>query len=54
MLQVVAPRLLRIVVGSRFDRESGTVFLEIRETAKLWELVRCPEEGGLVFCKGVS
>jgi transposase len=38
------------VVESRFERESGTVFLEIRETAKLWELVRCPEEGGLVFC----
>jgi transposase len=38
------------VTESRFERESGTVFLEIRETAKLWELVRCPEEGGLVFC----
>ena len=24
------------VVESRFERESGTVFLEIRETAKLW------------------
>ena len=38
------------VVESRFERASGTVFLEIRETAKLWELVRCPEDGGLVFC----
>ena len=38
------------VVESRFERESGTVFLEIRETAKLWELVRCPQEGGLVSC----
>ena len=38
------------VVESRFERTSGTVFLEIRETPKLWELVRCPEEGGLVFC----
>ena len=38
------------VIESRFERESGTVFLEIRETAKLWELVRCPEDGGLVFC----
>jgi transposase len=38
------------VIESRFERESGTVFLEIRETAKLWEWVRCPEEGGLVFC----
>jgi hypothetical protein len=24
------------VTESRFERESGTVFLEIRETAKLW------------------
>lgn len=38
------------VTESRFEWESGTVFLEIRETAKLWELVRCPEDGGLVFC----
>jgi hypothetical protein len=27
------------VVESRFERTSGTVFLEIRETPKLWELV---------------
>jgi transposase len=38
------------VVESRFDRESGTVFLEIRETSHLWESVRCPKEGGLAFC----
>jgi transposase len=38
------------VIASRFERENGTVFLEIRETPKLWELVRCPAEGGLVFC----
>ena len=38
------------VVESRFERESGTVCLEIRETPKLWELVRCPEDGGLVSC----
>ena len=38
------------VIESRFERASGTVFLEIRETPKLWDLVRCPEEGGLVFC----
>lgn len=38
------------VMESRFDQESGTVFLEIRETAQLWNLVRCPKEGGLVFC----
>ena len=38
------------VIENRFERESGTVFLAIRETSKLWDLVRCPEEGGLVFC----
>jgi hypothetical protein len=31
------------VTESRFERESGTVFLETRETAKPWELVRYPE-----------
>lgn len=24
--------------------------LDIRETAQLWELVRCPKDTGLVFC----
>jgi len=38
------------VSASRFERESGTVFLEIRETLRLWESVRCPKDGGLVFC----
>jgi transposase len=38
------------VVESRFERESGTVFLEIRETSRLWESTRCPKDGGLVFC----
>ena len=38
------------VVESRFERETGTVFLEIRETDRLWESVRCPEEGGPAFC----
>lgn len=38
------------VIESRFERESGTVFLEIRETSRLWESVRCPEDGGWVFC----
>ena len=38
------------VVESRFDRGSGTVFLEIGEAAKLWELVRCPKDGGFVSC----
>ena len=36
------------VIESRF--EGGTVFLEIRETAHLWEVTRCPKEGGLCFC----
>jgi transposase len=35
---------------SRFERETGTVFLEIRETPKLWEGVRCPQDGGMAFC----
>lgn len=38
------------VIESRFERESGTVFLEIRETAKLWETVRCPKDTGFAFC----
>jgi transposase len=38
------------VVESRFERESGTVLLEIRETALLWDSTRCPEDGGVVFC----
>lgn len=38
------------VVESRFDQESGTVFLEIRETARLWETTRCSKDSGLVFC----
>jgi len=38
------------VTESRFERESGTVFLEIRERPALWESVRCPKDGGLVFC----
>jgi len=38
------------VIESRFESSSGTVYLDIRETARLWELARCPKEGGLVFC----
>lgn len=38
------------VIESRFDQESGTVFLEIRETARLWESVRCPQDTGPAFC----
>jgi len=38
------------VVESRFERESGTVFLEIKEKARMWDSTRCPKDGGLVFC----
>jgi transposase len=31
------------VTGSRFDSANGTVFLEIRETSRVWEQVRCPK-----------
>ena len=38
------------VAESRFEREDGTVFLEIRETSELWPTLRCPTDGGLVSC----
>lgn len=38
------------VKESRFDKPTGTVFLEIQETTRLWETVRCPEDGGMAFC----
>lgn len=38
------------VIESRFDRESGTVQLEIQETSSLWNSLRCPQDGGEVFC----
>ncbi len=38
------------VTESRFEAANGTVSLEIRETARLWESARCPKDGGLVFC----
>lgn len=38
------------VVASRFERESGIVSLEIRETARLRESVRCLHDTGQVFC----
>jgi transposase len=38
------------VVESRFDQKSGMVFLEIRETAGLWESVRCPKDTSEVTC----
>lgn len=38
------------VIDSRFDEASGTVYLEIRETPRLWESLRCPKDGEAVFC----
>ena len=38
------------VVESRFERESGIVFLEIRETPRLWDSIRCPKEGATASC----
>ncbi|MCL4785436.1 MAG: ISL3 family transposase [Verrucomicrobia bacterium] len=38
------------VVESRFDQKSGTVFLEIRETARLWESVRGPKDTSVATC----
>ena len=38
------------VTESRFERENGTVWLEIRELPELWEGVRCPQDGGRAFC----
>ena len=38
------------VTESRFDQTSGTVSLELGETARLWDPTRCPQDGGRVFC----
>ena len=38
------------VVASGFDRASGTVRLEICETARLWESVRCPKDTSPATC----
>lgn len=38
------------VTGSRFEVASGTVFLDIRETDRLWDQVCCPKDGGSVAC----
>ena len=38
------------VTESRFEKESGTVFLEIGEKEELWKGLRCPKDGGAVFC----
>jgi transposase len=38
------------VVESRFERESRTVLLEIGETERLWDSIRCPKDGGMASC----
>jgi hypothetical protein len=38
------------VIESRFDAASGTVFLEIRETPKLWEQIWCPKDTSRATC----
>jgi transposase len=38
------------VMESRFERESGKVLLEIRETPRLWDSIRCPKEGATASC----
>jgi len=38
------------VVESRFHHKSGTVFLEIQETARLWDSVRCPLATSTATC----
>jgi transposase len=35
-----------VVTQSRFEAASGTVFLEIQETDRLWDHVRCPKDKG--------
>lgn len=37
-----------VVTESRFEAASGIVFLEIRETERLWDHVRCPKDTGPV------
>jgi transposase len=38
------------VTESRFERASGTVFLTIQETERLWETVCCPKDTSSVSC----
>jgi transposase len=38
------------VTESRFDHKTSTVVLEIRETDRLWDAERCPNDSALVFC----
>ena len=37
-------------IESRFDQKSGTVYLEMRATARLWESVRCPKDPSVATC----
>ena len=37
------------VADCRFDENNG-VFLQIKETPGLWQKLRCPKDGGEVFC----
>src|SRR5258708_4333441 len=38
------------VSESRFESADGIVYLEIRETDRLWQGLSCPKDGGAVFC----
>jgi len=38
------------VSQSRFESADGIVYLEIRETDRLWQGLSCPKDGGAVFC----
>ena len=38
------------VIQSRFEPKDGTVYLEIRETERLWQSQGCPKDGAAVFC----
>ncbi len=38
------------VTESRFEKQSGIVFLEIEEKRELWGSLRCPKDGGCVSC----
>ena len=38
------------VTESRFESQSRTVYLELKEKPGLWEATRCPKDGGLAFC----
>src|SRR5579863_4823012 len=38
------------VIESRFERESGIVYLTIQETPRLWETVSCPKDTSAAAC----